>query len=324
MTRFTKGHGTENDFILVADLEGSLELTPAQVQRLSDRHAGIGADGVIRVVRTRFATDDTVRALAPEAEWFMDYRNADGSLARDVRQRHPRLCGLFAPRGSRLRQLPSASRRVPVSRPSASPTRRLCRRPGPWRLVDEEGARRDGFDVMVKPRHGKPVPALSFDLGNPHAVVMLPEGIALEHLDLTEAPELHPDPPAGANVEFVRAEGPGHIAMRVHERGVGETRSCGTGAAAAALATRFWSGVEDLSPWTVDVPGGRLTVTPLPGSGSSSPVRPSSWPTATSRSDRDRCRRPGPAPCGQARAPRGCGTPWPTTDGCTAGPSPGR
>jgi diaminopimelate epimerase len=118
---------------------------------------------------------------------------------------------------------------------------------------------------MVKPRHGKPVPALTLDIGNPHAVVMLPEGITLENLDLGEAPQLHPEPAGGSNVEFVRAVGPGHIAMRVHERGVGETRSCGTGAAAAALATRFWSGVEDLSPWTVDVPGGRLTVTPLPG-----------------------------------------------------------
>ena len=81
MTRFTKGHGTENDFVLVPDLEGSLELTPAQVQRIADRHAGLGADGVIRVVRTALSTDEAVRAQSREAEWFMDYRNADGSLA---------------------------------------------------------------------------------------------------------------------------------------------------------------------------------------------------------------------------------------------------
>ena len=81
MTRFTKGHGTENDFVLVPDLDGTLELTPAQVQRLADRRAGIGGDGVIRVMPTRHATEDLVRAQADEAEWFMDYRNADGSLA---------------------------------------------------------------------------------------------------------------------------------------------------------------------------------------------------------------------------------------------------
>ncbi|MEO7447030.1 MAG: diaminopimelate epimerase [Humibacillus sp.] len=262
MTRFTKGHGTENDFILVADLEGTLELTPAQVQRLTDRHAGIGADGVIRAVRTRFATDEAVQALAAEAEWFMDYRNADGSIA-EMCGNGARVFAAFLRReGLVFGSSFSIATRAGVKNVRVTDEGYAVDLGG-WAFVDEEAARRDGFDVMVRPRHGKPVPAVSLDLGNPHAVVMLPEAIALEHLDLTEAPALQPDSPEGANVEFVRAEGPGHITMRVHERGVGETRSCGTGAAAAALATRFWSGVEDLSPWTVDVLGGRLTVTPL-------------------------------------------------------------
>jgi diaminopimelate epimerase len=264
MTRFTKGHGTENDFILVPDLEGTLELTPAQVQRLTDRHAGIGADGVIRVTRARFSTDEDVRAQAAEAEWFMDYRNADGSQAE--------MCG----NGTRVfaeylrREGLAFGRQFTIATRAGVKTVRVTDTGyavdlGPWRLTDEEGARRDGFDVMVRPRFGKPVPALSVDVGNPHAVVMLPEGIELDGLDLSAPPEVQPEQPLGVNVEFVHAVGPGHIAMRVHERGVGETRSCGTGAAAAALATRFWSGVEDDSAWTVDVPGGRLTVTPLPG-----------------------------------------------------------
>ena len=83
MTRFTKGHGTENDFVLVPDLEGSLELTPAQVQRIADRHAGLGADGVIRVVRTAHATDETVRAQAPEAE------DGDSPLLQRLQLRRP-------------------------------------------------------------------------------------------------------------------------------------------------------------------------------------------------------------------------------------------
>lgn len=264
MIRFTKGHGTENDFVLVPDLDGTLELTPAQVQRLADRHAGLGGDGVIRVMRTEHATDDAVRGLAAEAEWFMDYRNADGSLAE--------MCG----NGSRVfaaylvREGLVSGDEFTIATRAGVKTMRVTDVGyavdlGPWRLVDEAGARRDGFDVMVRPHHGKPVPALSFDIGNPHAVVMLPEGITLDNLDLTQAPEVHPTPEHGANVEFIQALGPGHIAMRVHERGVGETRSCGTGAAAAALATRFWSGVEDERPWVVDVPGGQLTVTPLPG-----------------------------------------------------------
>ncbi|MDV3221098.1 diaminopimelate epimerase [Intrasporangium sp.] len=264
MTRFTKGHGTENDFVLVSDPDGTLELTPAQVQRLADRRAGIGGDGVIRVVPARHATEDTVRAQAADAEWFMDYRNADGSLAE--------MCG----NGSRvfasflLREGLVHGDTFDIATRAGLKHVRVVSEGfavdlGPWRYGDEEAARRDGFDIMVRPRHGKPVPALTLDLGNPHAVVMLPEGIELENLDLTAPPEVQPEQPAGINVEFVKAIGPAHIAMRVHERGVGETRSCGTGAAAAALATRFWSGVEDLSPWRVDVPGGTLTVTPLPG-----------------------------------------------------------
>lgn len=264
MTRFTKGHGTENDFVLVPDLDDTLDLTAAQVRRLTDRHAGLGGDGVIRVVRTEHATDEAVRALAPQAEWFMDYRNSDGSLAE--------MCGngtrVFAAYLQR-EGLVEAREFVIATRAGAKTVRvtdgGYAVDLGPWRLTDEAGARRDGFDVMVRARFGKPIPALSLDLGNPHTVVMLPEGITLEQLDLTEAPEVHPEPSGGTNVEFVHAVGPGHIAMRVHERGVGETRSCGTGAAAAALATRFWSGVEDESPWTVDVPGGRLTVTPKAG-----------------------------------------------------------
>jgi diaminopimelate epimerase len=96
--------------------------------------------------------------------------------------------------------------------------------------------------------------------------VILPPEMDLDGLDLTEPPAVSPTPEHGTNVELVRAIGPGHIAMRVHERGVGETRSCGTGAAAAALATRWWEGETDANTqWVVDVPGGRVTVRALPG-----------------------------------------------------------
>ena len=74
-----KGHGTENDFVLLPDADGALDLTDERVQRLCDRRAGIGGDGVLRVVRT--AADPAAAAMAGDAEWFMDYRNADGSAA---------------------------------------------------------------------------------------------------------------------------------------------------------------------------------------------------------------------------------------------------
>ena len=78
---FTKGHGTENDFVLVPDLDASRDLTVEQVRLLADRRAGIGGDGVIRVVPTQAAVEPQVRAQAANARWFMDYRNADGSAA---------------------------------------------------------------------------------------------------------------------------------------------------------------------------------------------------------------------------------------------------
>ena len=109
---------------------------------------------------------------------------------------------------------------------------------GPWRLGDPEARERDGFDALVHLGDGDPYSALTVDLGNPHTVVALPEEVELASLDLGRAPRVRPEPPHGTNVELVRPVGPGHLAMRVHERGVGETRSCGTGACAAARGAR--------------------------------------------------------------------------------------
>ena len=136
--------------------------------------------------------------------------------------------------------------------------------------------------------------AVSLDLGNPHTVVALPESIDLAGLDLSRAPVVNPAPPHGTNIEFVRPQGLGYLSMRVYERGVGETRSCGTGACAAALATRFWAGERAPDVWTVDVPGGRLRVTALPGQ-EVEPGRPgrSSWPTGPPP-----CCNPQPLSCG--------------------------
>ena len=79
--RFTKGHGTENDFVLLPDADARLDLDADLARRLADRHAGIGGDGVIRVVPTAAAADEAVRAMADRAPWFMDYRNGDGTIA---------------------------------------------------------------------------------------------------------------------------------------------------------------------------------------------------------------------------------------------------
>jgi diaminopimelate epimerase len=262
---FTKGHGTENDFVLVPDLDATRDLTIEQVRLLADRRAGIGGDGVIRVVPTQAAVEAHVRAQASTARWFMDYRNADGSAAE--------MCGngtrVFA---AYLRRegLETADEFEIATRAGLKLVRfegdLIAVNLGDWRISDPDGARANGYDALVKVAGHDPMPGLSLDLGNPHTVVALPDSADLAGLDLTVAPEINPQPPLGTNVEFVRPLGDGHLSMRVHERGVGETRSCGTGAAAAALATRWWAGeTADADVWRVDVPGGTLRVRALPG-----------------------------------------------------------
>ncbi|MGB7819192.1 MAG: diaminopimelate epimerase [Ornithinibacter sp.] len=261
---FTKGHGTENDFVLVPDLSGTIGLSAERARALADRRAGIGGDGVILVVPTEAADDPAVRDQAGAAAWFMDYRNADGSLSE--------MCGngtrVFAA-FLRREGLETADEFAIATRAGTKVVRvdgdGFAVDLGPWRLRDPETAERDGFDALVHLDDGDPYSAISIDLGNPHTVLALPEDVELDALDLTRQPIVNPVPENGTNVELVRPLGPGHITMRVHERGVGETRSCGSGACAAAIATSFWAGSHDTgASWIVDVPGGRLRVRLLP------------------------------------------------------------
>jgi diaminopimelate epimerase len=255
---FTKGHGTGNDFVVIADPDGLLELSEAQVAALCDRHFGIGADGLLRVVRSHALTDGAAAADAG-VEWFMDYRNADGSLAE--------MCG----NGTRvfaryLEEAGLASLDAPLRIGTRAGVKTLTRSDrgfevdlGAWSVDDSE--------VLVRAR-GLPVarPGVSVDVGNPHVVVALSSHSELEALDLAYLPVLDPAPRGGANVEFVVPadplvrEGVGGIRMRVFERGVGETLSCGTGVAAAALAVRHWAGAAAPDRWSVEVPGGELGV----------------------------------------------------------------
>ncbi|GAA1933863.1 diaminopimelate epimerase [Microbacterium aoyamense] len=258
---FTKGHGTGNDFVLIPDPGGALDLSDDQVAVLCDRRFGIGADGILRVVRSSALPEG---AATPEAEWFMDYRNADGSAAE--------MCG----NGIRVfaRYLVDVGWADVDAAPLAIGTRAgvktLTRSDrglevdlGPWTVEPEVLVRAKGV--------GAPRPGLGIDVGNPHVVVALPDHAELEGLDLSVVPQLHPEPVHGANIEFVVPsdplvhEGVGTIRMRVFERGVGETLSCGTGVAAAALAVRHWAGPAAPDHWTVEVPGGVLGVRMVDG-----------------------------------------------------------
>lgn len=254
---FTKGHGTGNDFVIVADPDGEIDLADEQVAALCDRRFGIGADGTLRVVRS---TAIAAGAATPDAEWFMDYRNADGSAAE--------MCGngirVFARYlvDSALADIDAAPLRIGTRAGTKTVTRSDL-----GFEVDLGAFRVEEDDVLVRAR-GLDVarPGVGVDVGNPHVVVALGSVGELEGIDLTVQPVLNPVPRQGANVEFVVPADPlvrggvGSIRMRVFERGVGETLSCGTGVAASALAVRHWAGPAAPDRWSVEVPGGTLGV----------------------------------------------------------------
>ncbi|WP_171162703.1 diaminopimelate epimerase [Streptomyces sp. I05A-00742] len=259
-TAFLKGHGTENDFVIIPDHDGRIELSPAAVARLCDRRAGLGGDGVLRVVRS--AADPEARAMAGEAEWFMDYRNSDGSIGEmcgngvRVFARYLQRAGL-AGEGDLAVATRAGVRHAHIAK--AGPDGE----PGDV-TVDMGRAVLHPGEVTVTVGD-RTWPARNINMGNPHAVAFVD--------DLADAGTLHDAPavgpagtyPDGVNVEFVVPRGPRHVALRVHERGSGETRSCGTGACAVMVAAARRDGTDpavDGRPvtYTVDVPGGRLVI----------------------------------------------------------------
>ncbi|GAA3875017.1 diaminopimelate epimerase [Streptomyces lacrimifluminis] len=252
---FLKGHGTENDFVIVPDPENLIDLSPAAVATLCDRRAGIGGDGLLHVVRS--AAHPEARGMAAEAEWFMDYRNGDGSIAE--------MCGngvrVFARYLQRAGQATEGDLKV-ATRGGVKSVH-----------IAKEGDVTVGMGKALFPEGEVTVcvderswPARNVNMGNPHAVAFVDD---LAHAgNLFAAPPFSPASvyPDGVNVEFVVDRGPRHVALRVHERGAGETRSCGTGACAVAVAAARRDGADPAvtgTPvtYTVDVPGGRLVIT---------------------------------------------------------------
>jgi len=262
---FTKGHGTGNDFILVLDRAGQMDFSAQQVAAMCDRHFGIGADGVIIVKPT--AKDPEVTELIasePDAIWFMDYRNSDGSKSE--------MCGngvrVFARYllENGLATLTDGST-LPVA--TRNGIKDLTATVNGFAV--DLGLFSTGDDQTLVSAQGLQVsrPGLSVNVGNPHVVVALANLAELEGLELSKPPILEPVAENGANVEFVVLDEPliskgvAGLTMRVHERGSGETMSCGTGIAAAAIAIRHWAGGTQ-NFWRVKVPGGDVGVRMFP------------------------------------------------------------
>ncbi|TLG16620.1 diaminopimelate epimerase [Nocardia cyriacigeorgica] len=262
---FTKGHGTQNDFVVLPDPEVRLELTVDRVAALCDRQRGLGADGVLRVARAGALQAAGVLAELPDGvgdqDWFMDYRNADGSIAE--------MCGngvrVFA-HYLAASGLETRAELVVGSRAGARPVTVHSAGPVHGEVTVAMGEVRE-LGASTATVAGWGYSGIGIDVGNPHLACVDPEltADAMAKLDLTVAPGYDPDLfPHGVNIELVTAlDSTGAVDMRVYERGVGETRSCGTGtvaAAAAALAAGGFRISDDTGEVTVRVPGGEVSV----------------------------------------------------------------
>lgn len=269
-----KAHATGNDFVVYLDEDGTHEPTADEVRFLCDRHFGIGGDGLIRLAHPQAVSDVNERQIADcaagDADWFMDYRNADGSLA-EMCGNGTRAITLFAQRQG-IADQPGGTPFHLGTRAGVKILTSLGDVPGLGKDVFqvEMGAWKrgdvDGYEVTIPGTSGS-ARGTFVDMGNPHVVAVLEDAFAslpnVEDFDLVTKPVVAPEIPSDQNVEFVRideqSEGDdaGEATMRVNERGCGETLSCGTGLCATAITLRAKTGIDH---WTITVRGGTLRV----------------------------------------------------------------
>ena len=234
----TYGHGTENDFVLVFDPKDEQSITTAQTAAICNRESGIGADGLIRIIKR-------------DEKWFMDYRNADGSLAE--------MCG----NGIRVMARYLVERgHVPegIFGINTRDGMKHLRVPMVGDISVNMGKVSDEEIAITAANNGHIWNGYNINVGNPHAVVFVDDLSTVG--DLKVAPSVTPEDayPEGVNIEFVQFAENNQLNMRVFERGVGETQSCGTGTCAVALAATIESKKSLPIKWIINPPGGQLIV----------------------------------------------------------------
>jgi diaminopimelate epimerase len=234
----TYGHGTHNDFVLVFDPSDEHSITTSQTAAICDRENGIGADGLIRIIKRN-------------EKWFMDYRNADGSIAEMCGNGIRVMARYLVERGHQPEGIFAIDTRDGVKH---------LRVPLTDDISVNMGQASDEGESITAATNGKIWNGYNISVGNPHAVVFVDDinDVGL----LLEPPVVRPKDsyPEGVNVEFVQITSDNEILMRVYERGSGETQSCGTGTCAVALAATIHSNKKLPATWIINPPGGRLEV----------------------------------------------------------------
>ncbi len=234
----TYGHGTHNDFLILFDPDDQLTISAEQVAAMCNRSTGIGADGMIRIIKN-------------DGKWFMDYRNADGSNAEMCGNGIRVMARYLVAKGHQREGIFAIDTRAGIKH---------LRVPADDDISVNMGKVYDEMEQVSASVNGATYSGFNINVGNPHAVVFTDDLSTLGSLET--APSVTPagSYPEGVNVEFVEITAANEAKMRVHERGSGETQSCGTGTCAVALAATMKSGQQLPSRWVIYPPGGRLIV----------------------------------------------------------------
>ena len=234
----TYGHGTENDFVLVYDPENSLTISEPQIAAICNRKTGIGADGLIRITKS-------------DGKWFMDYRNSDGSIAEMCGNGIRVMARYLVERGHQPEGIFAINTRDGIKHLRVPMTDDISVNMG--QVTDED-------EAITAAVNGQIWNGYNISVGNPHAVVFVNEMSDIGSLDIAPIVRPRDSYPEGVNVEFAKIMHGNEIAMRVFERGSGETRSCGTGTCAVALAATLHTKAKLPATWIITPPGGRLEV----------------------------------------------------------------
>lgn len=248
---FSKMHGLGNDFVVLDGVRQSVNLTPAQIRFLADRHLGVGCDQLLLVERASDpAVDFRYRIFNADGGEVEQCGNGARCFARFVREQ-----GLTDKTAIRVET--NTGQIVLYVQADGQVTVDMGQpRFEPLDIPFHAPARATHYTVTVA---GQDYTLGAVSMGNPHAVLVVDNVDTAPVATLGAQLERHPQFPARVNVGFMQVLNPEHIRLRVFERGVGETRACGTGACAAVAVGR----VQGLlaSAVQVDLPGGSLHIT---------------------------------------------------------------
>jgi diaminopimelate epimerase len=248
---FSKMHGIGNDFVMVDCRQRPFPLDEAQIRAIADRHTGVGFDQLISIEPPRDAS----------CAFYYGIWNADGSLSGQCGN-GVRCVAAWLHRAGEL----AVGDTVRLESPSGPVTVRLT---GPGEVTVDMGvpvlepARIPFHADLTADRYaievgGDVLEIGALSMGNPHAVVRVPDLLAPTLYRLGPLLTLHERFPEGANAGFVQQIDRGQLRLRVHERGSGWTQACGTGACAAMAALRLRDEVDERVK--VTLPGGTLTI----------------------------------------------------------------